>query len=90
MKNTSCILASLLKLLHADAEWIWSNEQQQAFENIKLRIAESMTLAYFDPQFPTALVTDSGPDGLGLLVFTQTSHNGTRRIILCESIFDGS
>ena len=54
----------LRMLTRQDAVWEWGPRQQSAFRDIKHAIAEHCNMAYFNPQFHTAVVTDASPIGL--------------------------
>ena len=63
--NLSEHTTPLRKLLHADSEYQWHPEQQNAFETLKRLICESNTLAYFDKTKPVTLQVDASQDALG-------------------------
>ena len=67
------------RLLCKDVAFKWGKEQQCAFEEIKRRLGNRETLAFFDPQCPTRLVADASPTGLGA-VLTQRQQ-GVWRVV---------
>ena len=48
--------------------------QQRAFDNVKRAIASSGTLAFYDPQRPTAVSTDASSFGIGGTLLQE--HDG--------------
>ena len=46
-----------------------------AFEALKTSIAEACTLAYFDKEAPTRIVTDASPVGLGAVLIQKQAGN---------------
>ena len=44
---------ALRRLTHKDEEWIWTDEQETAFERIKKAVVRVPVLRYFDATKPT-------------------------------------
>lgn len=58
----------LRRLLHKDAEFDFGVEQKAAFSELKRRMADATTLAYFDKDAPTKVIADASPVGLGAVL----------------------
>ena len=56
---------ALRGLLHKESEWQWTATHQHAFETLKEKMSESVTLTYFDPAKPTVIQVDASQKGLG-------------------------
>ena len=61
-------------LTHKDAEWIWSHEQEDAFERIKEAVVKAPVLKYFSESEPTECQEDASQGGLGDDAVRSTSH----------------
>ena len=64
-KNLSTIIKPLRALTQNDSAFIWSEVQQQAFDDAKKLIANSPTLMYFDVHRNVVLQVDASDNGLG-------------------------
>lgn len=58
----------LRRLTVKDAEWTWGPEQQTAFQELKARMTDSATIAYYDPNASIEVFTDASPVGLGAVL----------------------
>jgi len=67
----SIITAPLRVLTSQDAEWKWTNEQQEAFDQIKKALTSSPVMEYFDPHKHTKLIVDASPVGLGAILMQE-------------------
>ena len=67
-KNLSTIIKPLRALTQNDSAFIWSEVQQQVFNDAKKLIANSPTLMYFDVHRNVVLQVDASDNGLGWLV----------------------
>lgn len=68
------IAAPLTKLLQKKQKWIWVNDQQTAFQELKNRLTEAPVLSCPNFSVPFELQTDASNTGLGA-VLTQTIDN---------------
>ena len=55
----------LRQLTKKGVEFVFGDEQRKSFQELKRRLCSTKTLAYFDPEAQTQLITDAGPVGLG-------------------------
>lgn len=65
----------LRRLLKKNAEWSWEQEQEEAFQKLKLDIGTNVEAqAFFDPDCDTTkLYTDASPYGIGAVLTQQKS-----------------
>ena len=73
----------LRKLTKKDEPFVWTAEQQNAFETLKDKLSSAETLGYFDLSAKTQVIADASPVGLGA-VLVQEKH-GQRRVICYAS-----
>lgn len=59
--------------------FIWTERQQQAFEEIKQKLTEPPILAYADYSLPFQLHTDASTSGLGAVLYQN--QNGVDRVV---------
>merc|ERR1711888_294889 len=62
MRNARNPLDELLK---ADANWVWEERHQQAFDKCRHLAGNAAKLVYYDPDKPLVLTTDASPFGVG-------------------------
>lgn len=77
--DLSSVGEPIQKLTRKGARFEWGSGQQRAFEELKRRITNTGTLAYFDSDCQTRIVADASPVGLGA-VLTQL-QNGEWRVV---------
>ncbi len=63
--------------------WIWSDEQQTAFESIIDRLTSPPILAYADYTKPFIVHTDASGDGLGAVLYQE--HDGVEKVVAYAS-----
>ena len=61
----------LRQLTCKGAKFIWSDECENAYQDILQAMTREDALRPFDPKLPTKLVTDAGPDGLAASLFQE-------------------
>ena len=81
--NLSEVSAPLRSLLHDDAEWLWTDKQQEAFDALKALISSAPCLAFFDPALPIIVSADASSYGLGAVLLQD--HDGTLRPVAYAS-----
>ncbi|XP_052779408.1 uncharacterized protein K02A2.6-like [Mya arenaria] len=77
--DLATVTEPLRKLTKKNAQFQWKSEEKKSFNEIKRRMANTETLAYFKPGCKTKLVTDASNVGLGA-VLVQEQH-GKERVI---------
>jgi hypothetical protein len=82
--NAAAISEPLRRLTHIKQEWMWKEEQEKAFNDLKKSLCKAVTLSYFDIGKPISIVVDASPLGLGAIL-TQSSKDGSNSIIAYAS-----
>jgi hypothetical protein len=59
IKDFSKVVKFLIKLTRKDQSFVWSEECQIAFEQLKKRVTEALVLSYFSSELKTFLKSDS-------------------------------
>ena len=65
LPNFSTVTEPLRRLLKKKVPWKWAKPQQHAFDELKRLLLSRETLAFFDPEAYTEVMTDASPVGLG-------------------------
>ena len=81
--NLSDVTAPLRLLLQKDYEFLMQEPQVEAIDKIKNLLSSAPVLAFFDPNLPTRLRTDSSVEGLGAMIISlieQLHSDGWRPI----------
>lgn len=68
VKGFSTIASPLNDLLKADAKYIWTQTQEDAFTTLKLKLQQPPILAHFREHLPTLVYTDASGHGLGVVL----------------------
>ena len=84
VKNFSLIAKPLTILTGKDQPWIWSREQQQAFDTLKQRLGSAPVLRRPDVSRAFQLHTDWSAVGLGA-VLTQKDEEGKEYVVAYAS-----
>lgn len=77
--NLATLTEPLRKLTRKDNSFFWTNEQENAFIQIKAAMSEPKHLTPFKKNAKTILVTDAGPVGLGAILIQV--QDGQEKII---------
>jgi len=79
VKDYAKIVSPLTALLKKDAEWIWMEPQQTAFDTMKKRLVSAPILRKPDFKLPFVLTTDASDLAIGA-VLTQDDGKGPRPV----------
>ncbi|XP_055623628.1 uncharacterized protein K02A2.6-like [Toxorhynchites rutilus septentrionalis] len=75
---------SLRALLRSECKFVWTEEHQKAFDEIKKAVCDIKKLGFFNVKDKTILVADASPTGLGA-VLLQEDVQGQKQIIAYAS-----
>lgn len=75
--NLATLTEPLRLLMKQNHRFVWTPKQQEAFDQLKERMLDPMTLGYFDVDDRTQLIADASPVGLGV-VLIQINNQGPR------------
>ena len=67
VSNLSELCQPLRKFTQKDAEWQWTQEQDYAFQSLKVAVTQATVLKYFSPEAQTERQGDALQNGLGFL-----------------------
>lgn len=70
--NLSEVTAPLRELTKKGITWIWTDEHDESWKNLKALVANSPSLCMFDPQKQLVLSVDASQNGLGAVLM----HDG--------------
>ena len=65
------IAEPLRKLTQAKTQFVWGEEQNKSFEEVKRKMSSADALAYYDKEAETVIVTDASPVGLGAVLLQK-------------------
>ena len=65
-------------LTKKEKEWVWGKAQMSAFQEVKDRLAECATTAYFEVAKDIEVVVDYSPVGLGHFLYRKVESCHTR------------
>ena len=71
--DLSQICEPIRRLTHEDVPWLWTKQQDVAFDKIKEAVTSAPVLKYFDSSKPTKGSGNGSSQGLGF-VLTQEDH----------------
>ncbi len=69
--NLSEVTRPLRELCKKDVEWIWTGEQQSAFENLKEHLESPPNLKFYDVNAPIILSVDSSKHAVGAVILQE-------------------
>ena len=69
------IMKPMTDLMKKQNMWIWGPAQQEAFEQVKKKIAESPALGFFDPTKDIVVCADSSSYGIGATIMQREGEN---------------
>jgi hypothetical protein len=59
------------RLTRKDTDWIWAEEQEKAFEDVKKLVTEAPVLSYYNPEGELEFQCDASQKGLGATLLQQ-------------------
>ena len=68
LPNLANEMEPMRELTRKEVHWNWSNEREVTFQNVKERLMEAPTLAYFDTNNKVVLQVDSSKNGVGAVL----------------------
>ena len=80
VENMSRIIAPLTRLTRKNVDFVWTDEQERAFNDVKRILTTEPVIAIFDPSLPTELTTDASKLGLAGIL-TQKHEDGKSHVI---------
>ena len=83
--NFSDISQPLRDLTKKDTPFLWSDQHDQAFKQIKDLLINAKVMAYFDPSKDTELITDASPWGLSAILVQRSPGEEDRRVVAYAS-----
>lgn len=84
VKGYAGIAKPLTQLLKKESLFVWSEEQQKSFEQLKQLLITRPNLAIYDPDLPTEVHTDASKVGLGG-VLMQKQKDGNTKVVMYYS-----
>ncbi|CAB3999152.1 Hypothetical predicted protein [Paramuricea clavata] len=75
----------LRSLTKKDARWVWTEEHQECFEQLKESLKENALLNYYDPRLPTEVVSDASPVGVSAILAQYKSGETVPRVTAYNS-----
>ena len=84
MPNMADIAKPLYRLLEKKTEWRWSQNEQNAFDNLKSLLMKAPVLTLYDPKLPIKVACDASQYGLGAVI-SNIFPNGEEKAIAYAS-----
>uniref|UniRef100_UPI003A84E045 RNase H-like domain-containing protein n=1 Tax=Litorimonas sp. TaxID=1892381 RepID=UPI003A84E045 len=82
LSQQGVLLRTLLKQRNA---WVWTEDHQKEFDQLKMSCAAYVGLKPFDPSLPLVLITDASRIfGLGFILY-QPTGSGSANVLQCGS-----
>ena len=75
VRKFSAKTALLRALLKRNEKFIWTKEQDSAFENLKQDLTDESMLAFYDPNEKCILVTDACNESTGGILLQVNNNN---------------
>jgi len=82
--DMATIAEPLRRLTHSKQTWKWEEEQENAFNALKRRLASTEVMAYFSTEAETRIIVDASPVGLGAIL-TQQQQDGSYQPVIYAS-----
>ncbi|XP_054259583.1 uncharacterized protein K02A2.6-like [Macrosteles quadrilineatus] len=84
IKDLATLLKPLHKLLQKGNKYVWNEQCEQSFQQIKKVISSDTVLCHYSPELPLVLATDASPVGLGAVI-SHRFPDGTEKPIAFAS-----
>ncbi len=84
VKDFAAIAKPLYQLTEKTAKFLWSEDAQAAFDELRQRLVSALTLCFPDYSLPFILDTDASDVGIGA-VLSQRHNDGSERVIAYAS-----
>ena len=81
--NFSTLAEPLRAISRQGVPFVWGNEQEESFKELKRQLASAPVLAYFDKDAHTRVIADARPVGLGAVLVQE--KNGESRAVCYAS-----
>jgi hypothetical protein len=78
LPNLATMLTPLYRLLHKNARWVWTDQQERAFQHAKEALQADSVLAHYNSTKPLLLACDTSEYGIGAVL----SHTGRNNLLL--------
>lgn len=85
IQNLATISEPLRKLLKKDERFVWKQEQEEAFQKLKMILTSESCLGFFRKTDLTQLFCDASPVGLGAVLVQQHKSTKESRVIAYAS-----
>ena len=84
LKNLSTTLHPLNELLSTKKGYKWDKECEKSFKQLKVMLASTEVLTYYDPEKPVRIEADASPYGIGAVI-SHVMEDGSHRPIAYAS-----
>ena len=82
ISNFATITEPLQRLTHKEAKFIWSKEQEDAYQKLKTALVNSQVMGYFSTKNKSELIVDASPVGLSAILTQKLpEENATSKLI---------
>ena len=71
LSNLSELCQPLHKVTHKDAEWQWTQEQEHAFQSLKVAVTQAPVLKCFSQEAQTKGQGDASQNDLGFVLLQE-------------------
>jgi hypothetical protein len=82
--DLATIAEPLRKLTRTTTPFVWGEEQKSSFQELKDKMSSAESLAYFDKEAETVIVSDASPVGLGAVLLQR--QEGVMKVVAYASI----